>query len=508
MISETVTNMANTEDEVVLPFSDMIGTSRRGAYLAARKSFTQWSVPKVGGLLKEAIDDGWEVHSTKVNVVQVRKEKSHDKMWEHDVWSLFAGYDDIEQMNDTTGNFNLDGLQQIDVFAYTKGHVICIECKSKESPGKDAKLRDYIDKVSGYRAHAEKIIKKAYGTATKISWCIATRNFEISKVYYEHAKKNNILLLEHQQVDYLHDLFKKSGQVSMYQLLSYFFSDIEIESLKVNLPCFKTTLGNRDAYFFTATAKELLPISYVSHRGNFDPNEIDAFQRAVTKSKLKEIAEYVDKGGFFPNSILLNIDTRGKGDKIFKKLTPGGEFGTLYIPGFYKTAWIIDGQHRLLSLDSTSVKDTFKLPVIAFFDLPDSDQANMFVTINNKQKRVPAALLIELSATLKWSSTKPKEYLNSMAATVMFGLSKSVDSPLRGCIQLTGDSGKKPFSTNTIVVAIKKDSPFGSEVKNKHKQGKYWQVESTHEKSKRASCDFLEEILSRYFSIIQDHCDN
>ena len=59
MISDPVTNMANTEDGVVLPFSDMIGTSRRSAYLAARKSFTQWSVPKLEGP-KEAIDDGWE----------------------------------------------------------------------------------------------------------------------------------------------------------------------------------------------------------------------------------------------------------------------------------------------------------------------------------------------------------------------------------------------------------------------------------------------------------------
>ena len=39
---------------------------------------------------------------------------------------------------------------------------------------------------------------------------------------------------------------------------------------------------------------------------------------------------------------------------------------------------------------------------------------NMFVDINNKQKKVTQNIIIELNATLKWGSPKPKEMLESL----------------------------------------------------------------------------------------------
>ena len=66
----------------------------------------------------------------------------------------------------------------------------------------------------------------------------------------------------------------------------------------------------------------------------------------------------------------------------------GQEFVNLMLPGWYKSAWVIDGQHRLLAYEESKLKSIQNLCVIAFFDLEPSLQANMFVDINNKQKPI------------------------------------------------------------------------------------------------------------------------
>ena len=101
--------------------------------------------------------------------------------------------------------------------------------------------------------------------------------------------------------------------------------------------------------------------------------------------------------------------------------------------------------------------------------MPRSEQANMFVTINNKQKKVSQNVIIELNATLKWGSPKPSEMLEATYARSMMLLLIQIKSPIRNMIVLTGDNKRgKPFTTNTIVTAIKKFAPYGKVVKNAH----------------------------------------
>ena len=71
--------------------------------------------------------------------------------------------------------------------------------------------------------------------------------------------------------------------------------------------------------------------------------------------------------------------------------------GTLYIPNKYKTAWIIDGQHRLFGY--ANLDDNFlaqNIFVVAFEKMPIEEEANLFVTINHEQKSVPKNLLDDL----------------------------------------------------------------------------------------------------------------
>ena len=499
------------DEDLSFPFEHLIGQeNRKGTLTYSKRDYEQESIPKTGDYLAKALEDGWVEHRTLKTKRQMRKSKSHDKLWEHTVWSLVASFD-FDHLNDVrTRSFNFNGIHQVDVFAQGNKMSVCIECKSKEELGKKS-IRKYILEMQGYRGDAERSIKKAYGTGSSIAWVIATRNFVIPKEDQKYAAENGIILLNEGQVEYFQELFKRTGNVAKYQLLSYLFEDEYIPSLSTTVPCLKTKLGELDAYFFTVKPSKLLPISYISHRGNQDKDDINAFQRLVSKSRLKGITDYIDKSnGFFPNSLLINIDSRGKGSSFQSLMKSDGvEFGTLTLPGYYKTAWIIDGQHRLLSFADTDKKDTLQVPVVAFHDMPESDQANMFVTINNKQKKVSQNVIIELNATLKWGSPKPAEMLEAMHARTMMLLNTDPDSPLKNKIVLTGENKKrKPFTTNTLVTAIKKLNPYGKVIKGAHEPGDYWLTNSNNDLAMKNSCSFFTNIATGFLQIFEEKCDN
>ena len=501
-----------TGESTRFPFEGLMGEDGlRQAIIMSKRDYVQESIPKTGDHYINAINDGWEEHRALKTKRQMRKNKHHSDIWEQKVWSLIASYDFIHVNNiHEKGKFNLDGIHQIDVFGVGHGLAVAIECKSKKEFEKKS-IRTYLLEIAGYRKKAERKIKEAYGSNTQIAWVMATENYQISKNDRELAKDSNIVLINEGQIDYFIELEKRTGLVSKYQLMSELFGETEIPHLRKSVPALKTKIGEHEAYIFAINPGKLLPISYISHRGNQSIDDINAFQRMVSKSRLKNIASFIkDSKGFFPNSLLINIDSRQKGAEYMTMTkSEDVEFGALTLPGYFKTAWIIDGQHRLLAFAETPQKDTLQVPVIAFHDLDPGIQANMFVDINNKQKKVTKNIIIELNATLKWGSPKPKEMLESMHARTMMYLNKNEDSPLKGFIALTGENKRgKPFTTNTIVTAISKLGMFGKVEKNTHVRGDFWVIDQDNNKAMEKSCDLAYEVMSKYLQVFEEKCDN
>ena len=81
------------------------------------------------------------------------------------------------------------------------------------------------------------------------------------------------------------------------------------------------------------------------------------YQRLIKKKRLLEVRKFINEGGYFPNSLIISIDSDGKGVQFL----PAGpkndgaisRIGTLLIPKRYHSAYIIDGQHRLYGYSDT-----------------------------------------------------------------------------------------------------------------------------------------------------------
>ena len=203
-----------------------------------------------------------------------------------------------------------------------------------------------------------------------------------------------------------------------------------------------------------------MPIAFVSHRSKADKDTIISYQRMLKKNRLQSIREYISSpDGIFPNSIIINFYTDRKKlrfDKIGGDDCTEAVAGYLYLPNRYKSAWIIDGQHRLYGFSGTEQASKVTIPVIAFENLDASTQARMFVDINSKQERVKKNLLQDLYSDLLWDSKKESERLMALTSKLASELGRDMRSPLYKRVKTsdeTTDAGR-PITITTITTSI------------------------------------------------------
>ena len=66
---------------------------------------------------------------------------------------------------------------------------------------------------------------------------------------------------------------------------------------------------------------------------------------------MKDIAQYINQDSVFPTNIVINFNSPNK-KIVFEQAAKSEQasddlvFGKLILPNTFKSAWIIDGQHR------------------------------------------------------------------------------------------------------------------------------------------------------------------
>ena len=153
----------------------------------------------------------------------------------------------------------------------------------------------------------------------------------------------------------------------------------------------------------------------------------------ISSSRIKEIAGFVQRGGYFPTNILINFSDSLRFDLISNKenTNQGIKFGWVTLPTRYRSAWIIDGQHRLYGFSRLEDKyldqDLF---VLGFEKMAVEKEADLFITINHKQKSVPRSLLVSLLADIRLGDDDPATALSALGSAVIRRMNTDKTSPL------------------------------------------------------------------------------
>ena len=255
---------------------------------------------------------------------------------------------------------------------------------------------------------------------------------------------------------------KHLGSCARYKLLGNLFANQEIRNMDDKIPAIQGEMGGHKYYSFSIEPERLLKIGYVLHRNEANKNMMPTYQRLIKKKRLSEVRKFINEGGYFPNSLIISIDSGGRGLQFdFSGTKVEGShsrIGVLHLPKRYRSAYIIDGQHRLYGYSDSEYALTNSIPVVAFVDLDRQEQIKLFMDINENQKAVPKSLRVTLNADMLWDSANYEEQRQALRSKIAQMFGEEETSPLLGRVVIGEDetSPIKCITVTAIQAALKK----------------------------------------------------
>lgn len=300
-------------------------------------------------------------------------------------------------------------------------------------------------------------LRQLYGKDKRVKYIFATRNYHIVEGGEDdqRMKDNGIYHLDDNAYNYICNLIKSYQTSVIYQFYGLMFKDELINNKPITIPALKGSMGNKDYYLFSIEPSTLLKIGFVLHRTRVNDSMAPTYQRLLIPKRLKGITKFIDDGGYFPNSIILNFaepssDLRITFDEIHKEEDSDSIFGLLNIPNAYGIAYIIDGQHRVYGYANSNMKNKHTIPVVAFSGMESEEQLKIFMEINENQKAVSKNLRIDLEEDLFWTSSRLDSRMKALRSSTIKELSSKPGTVLYNKISIGEDSADLssiPFDT-------------------------------------------------------------
>lgn len=412
--------------------------------------------------LDDYIAEGWEEVSTSKHKAKIQKLKPEGVKLEDDIWCMFynLGFRNLNYDEDLSVQWgdNPEDRHQLDVVAVGDEAIFIVECKATAKL-KPASFKKEIGEICLYRDGVIKALRQIYGDEKKVKFIFATRNYTFAEGCDDEKRlaDNKIFQFTDNTYDYINSLIKSYKSTAIYQFYGLMFKHERINKEKIRIPALKGTMGGHNYYMLSIEPAKLLKIGFVLHRTKVNTQiMMPTYQRLLVPSRLKGIGEFIDKGGYFPNTIIVNFDDSNKKNRIQFEQAAGGsddtktKLGYLTIPNAYCIAYIIDGQHRVYGYAGSKYKDTNTIPVVAFDGLPSEEQLRIFMDINEHQKAVNPGLRLDLTEDLNWDSPRLDSRLKALRSSIIKQLGSGNNSVLSRKISIGEDSAKlafKPFDT-------------------------------------------------------------
>ena len=394
-------------------------------------------------------NQGWMVDAQMKTRTSMTRPKEHTRQFEDDVWCMFyrLGFrilNSDDKLRVHWGN-NQGEDKQIDVLAVGDDAIFVVECKSAENPKKQSFQQALIE-MSAYQKGMTESLQQIYGKTKRVKFIFATRNYRIESDSEDanRMRNNGIYHLNDSAYNYICNLIKSYKSSVVYQFHSLMFKDELINEESIVIPALRGIMGGRDYYLFSIEPSTLLKIGFVLHRTKVNDSMAPTYQRLLVPKRLNGITKFINEGGYFPNSIILNFTEPNQNikvqfDPIHKEDASNAEFGLLRIPNAYGIAYIIDGQHRVYGYSNSKHKDTHTIPVVAFQNMLSEEQLKIFMEINENQKAVSKNLRQDLELDLFWTSPRLDSRMKALRTSIIHTLNEEASSVLFNKISIGED---------------------------------------------------------------------
>ena len=438
-----------------------------------KKKLAKWEFEKIKPeILAEKEMQGWVCDRKYKTYVRVKREivLPEDEAFENRVWLLFAnlGFNCLNADRHFKLSYSEKDstlTQQIDVFAADEESIIIVECKASKELNRKHSFKTEIEAFGGKTNGLSREAKKLFpNKKLKVKYIFATKNYALSDVDKERLKDFNIIYFDEDAITYYEGLLNHIGLAARYQLLGNLFSGLKIPELNTIVPAIRGEMGQHVYYSFSIEPEKLLKLGFILHHDNAYKEEMPAYQRIIKKNRLKAVREFVEEGGFFPNSIIINIDAKKQLQFDISGLQSDdslSKLGLLHLPQTYKSIYIIDGQHRLYGYSGSKWGNKNTIPVVAFVNLDKFEQIKLFMDINENQKAVPKNLRNTLDSDLLWNAEDYNARRKALSSRIAQRLADDKKSPLFGRI-VVGENAPSVYCAVTLDIIVKslKESNF------------------------------------------------
>lgn len=453
-------------------------------------------------------EEGWNFSARKyANRIKLEKLKSNDEVFEDDVWCLLHAMGFTTMSADRNfviqyGKSEAD-TQQIDVLAADDDVAIVVECKATKEAGKKetGKFKTQIESMISQREGIITRLKKTLNNPKlKVAFVFATKDYRLIDNDRERLKSGHIHHFGDNEIEYYRELADHLGSAARFQLEADLFPNQKIPNIANEVYAIESKIGKIKCYTFSIEPERLLKLGYVLHRSRA-VDAVPNYQRLIKKNRLKSIREFVEGGGYFPNSLIVNINDKVTFSSLGKNIeNSASNIGILKLPQKYKSIFIIDGQHRLYSYSDSSKAQTSTIPVVAFVKLDGDAQLKMFMEINQNQKAISANLKTTLEADLKWDSKDLKQRAKGLTNTIAINLGEDSNSPLFGRVMVGEDkkSDTRRISLTSITRGIAKTKIVGRFSATEVLSPGYFYTGSSEK-----TLEKINSVLWKYFSEIE-----
>jgi len=251
-----------------------------------------------------------------------------------------------------------------------------------------------------------------------------------------------------------------------------------MDQKKLELPVLKVKQPIGEFFIASIKAKDLVAISYTDVRELVEDQQGNenylGIQRVTSKKRVVDIKKYIQNSSdaTFPTAVVLAVNEKCaeyreiEGNSGVLILTPYcpkigvDDEDEIEIP-FKKIAKVIDGQHRIAAFmdenynwcfDSEDMN--FDINLSIFIGADESEQANIFATVNLAQTKVNRSLVYDLTELAKTSSPYKTGH------NVAVALDKEQSSPFYHRIKRLGTATKdrkyEPLTQQSFVEALVK----------------------------------------------------
>ena len=402
--------------------------------------------------------------------------------------------------------------KQIDVVAIDDETCLFVECKAAQKSGTSSNWKNEIAEISGLFSKLKKEIQKKYPNR-KCKYIFATSNYTLGDQDKDRLADADIIYFDNNTVLYYEKLVAYLGSAAKYQLLGSIFAGTTINNMDSSIPAIRGSMGGITYYSFLMKPADLLKIGYVLHRTNANNDYDDllpSYQRLIKKERLNSVRKFVDEGGYFPNSLIISIDSKKKKPLQFDSFGPSAgrdslmQAGILHLPKCYQSAYVIDGQHRLYGYADSKYANNNCIPVVAFENLDKEKQLKLFMEINENQKAVSKALRNILEIDIYYDSENASLRKKALLGKIAKRLGEDHKSPLNGRVIIGEDAATEKccITIDYIKAALEKTDFF-----NRYKRNGTVTFHGLFDKDENnATMDTIYPLLRSYLNIIQEYC--